>query len=155
MFRAILLAHIALGFIGLVVGPVLMFSRKTAGLHTKLGEFYHWLMLGICASAAALALLDWEHLWGFLWIGLGSYAFAFLGYISAKLRWRKWLVLHLIGQGGSYIAIITAVAVTNWKYVFPWTGLSEPWAWALPNIVGIPIIVWITREVVLGRRPRI
>lgn len=155
MFRTILLAHIAMGIVGLVVGPVLMFSRKTDGIHTKLGEFYHWVMLGICASAAALALLDWEQLWGFLWIGLGSYAFAFLGYISGKLRWRKWLIPHVIGQGGSYIAIITAVAVTNQRYLSGWSGLSEPWAWALPTVVGTPIIFWITREVVLGRRPKI
>ena len=155
MFRTILIAHIAMGFVGLVVGPILIFSRKTAGLHTRLGEFYHWVMLGICASAAALALLDWEHLWPFLWIGLGSYAFAFLGYISAKLRWRNWLAPHLVGQGGSYIAIITAVLVTNWGYLFGHAGISPVWTWALPTSVGTPIIAWITREVVLGRRPRL
>jgi hypothetical protein len=86
---------------------------------------------------------------------VGSYAFAFLGYISAKLRWNNWLAAHLTGQGGSYIAIITAVLVVNWGSLFGTPGIFSPWAWALPAIVGSPIIAWITREVALGRRPKI
>ncbi len=47
----ILLAHIALGTAGLILGPVAMTARKLPGLHTKAGEAYHWVMPGVCVSA--------------------------------------------------------------------------------------------------------
>jgi len=30
-----------------------MTARKLPGLHTKAGEAYHWVMLGVCVSAGA------------------------------------------------------------------------------------------------------
>ena len=151
----ILLAHIALGTAGLILGPVAMTARKLPGLHTKTGEAYHWVMLGVCVSAGALAILDWGHLWWFLPIAVGSYAFAFLGYVAAKRRWKGWLRAHLTGQGGSYIAMVTAVLVVNWETLTGTRGAVSPWAWALPTVVGSPIIAWVTREVALGRRPKL
>ena len=47
----ILLAHIALGAAGLILGPMAMTARKLPGLYTKAGEAYHWVMLGVCVSA--------------------------------------------------------------------------------------------------------
>ena len=154
MFGAILSVHITLGFIGLVLGPIALFARKARGTHTRVGETYHWVMFGICSSAVALAFLDWGHLWPFFYIGTGSYAFAFLGYIAAKLRWRNWLAAHLIGQCTSYIAIITALLVVNWGRLAGDYGIHEAWAWALPTVAGTPIIFWLVREVALGRRPK-
>ena len=69
----ILLAHIALGTAGLILGPVAMSARKLPGLHTKAGEAYHWVMLGVCVSAGTLAILDWHRIWWFLPIAVGSY----------------------------------------------------------------------------------
>jgi hypothetical protein len=151
----ILLAHIALGTAGLILGPVAMAARKVPGLHTRVGEAYHWVMLGVCVSAGALAMLDSPRLWWFLPIAVGSYAFAFLGYVSAKRRWNGWLPAHLTGQGGSYIAMSTAVLVVNWETFTGTRGVASPWAWALPTVVGSPIIAWVTREVALGRRPKL
>ncbi len=150
----ILIAHIALGTAGLILGPVAMTARKLPGLHTKTGEAYHWVMLGVSLSAGMLAVLDWGRIWWFLPIAAGSYAFALLGYVAAKRRWRGWLRAHLAGQGGSYIAILTAVLVVNWETL---TGarMVSPWAWALPTVVGTPIIAWVSREVALGRRPKL
>jgi hypothetical protein len=36
---------------------MLFSSRKAPGFHLRIGEIYHWVMLGVCLSAAALALL--------------------------------------------------------------------------------------------------
>lgn len=83
---AILVVHIAFGTVGLILGPVAMMARKRPGLHTKAGEAYHWVMLGVCVSAAAMAVLDWNRIWWFLPITAGSYAFALLGYASARRR---------------------------------------------------------------------
>jgi hypothetical protein len=93
----ILLAHIALGTVGLILGPVAMTARKLPGFHTKAGEAYHWVMLGVCVSAWTLALLDRRRIWWFLPIAVGSYAFALLGYVAAKRRWQGWLRARLAG----------------------------------------------------------
>ena len=150
----VLLVHIALGTAGLVLGPVAMVARKLPGLHTQAGEAYHWVMLGVCVSASTLAVLDWGRIWWFLPIAVGSYAFALLGYVAAKRRWRGWLRAHLTGQGGSYIAMSTALLVVNWEALTGTRGVASRWAWALPTVVGSPIIAWVTREVALGRRPK-
>src|SRR6266568_1271890 len=102
---SILLFHIGLGIAGLILGPIAMTTKKLHGLHTRVGEAYHWVMLGMCLSASALAILDWNRLWWFLLIAVGSYAFAFAGYVAAKYRWKGWLRTHLAGQGGSSIAV--------------------------------------------------
>lgn len=151
----VLFAHIALGTAGLVLGPIAMSARKRPGLHTKVGEAYHWVMFGVCVSAGALAFLDWQRLWWFLPIAAGSYAFALLGYVAAKCRWNGWLRTHITGQGGSYIAMVTALFVVNWESLTATRGVLSPWAWALPTVVGSPIIAWVTREVVRGRRPKL
>jgi hypothetical protein len=151
---AILIAHIGLGAAGLVLGPVAMFARKLPGLHTKAGEAYHWVLLGVCLSAGLLAILHWDRIWWFLPIAAGSYAFALIGYVAAKRRWHGWLRAHLTGQGGSYIAMVTALLVVNWETLTGVRGVASPLAWALPTLMGTPIIAWVSREVALGRRPK-
>jgi hypothetical protein len=59
----ILLTHIALGTAGLILGPTAMTARKLPGLHTKAGEAYRWIMLGVCVSAGTLAIFDWHRIW--------------------------------------------------------------------------------------------
>ena len=102
-----------------------------------------------------VGVLDWRRIWWFFPIAVGSYAFACLGYVAAKYRWQGWLRAHLAGQGGSYIAMVTALLVVNWETLTGTRGVMSPWAWVLPTVVGSPIIAWVTREVPLGRRPKL
>lgn len=147
LHELVLAFHIACGTGGIILGPVVMQARKMPGRHTKFGEIYHWLFLAVFLSASALSIMNWERLWWLLPVGIGSYAFALLGYLSAKLRWQHWLLYHLAGQGGSYIAMTTAVLVVNF-------GTGAWWAWVLPTIVGSPMITWINYEIARGRRPK-
>ena len=144
---ALLTVHIATGSAGLVLGPVIMRAPKEPGRHTRTGELYHWLVLAMAVIAGALAIVSWSTLWWFLPIAVGSYAFAFLGYVSAKRRRPGWLRAHITGQGGSYIALCTAFLVVN-------SGIGSVWAWIAPTIVGSVIITYVQREVDLGRRPK-
>jgi hypothetical protein len=153
--QAVLFAHVTLGAAGLILGPVAMIARKGRGPHTFAGEAYHWIMLGICLSAGILAVLDWGRIWWFGPIAAGSYAFALLGYVAAKRRWKGWLHAHVAGQGGSYIAIVTAVLVVNWESITGVRAVEAPWVWVLPTAIGTPIIVWLRREIARGRRPRV
>jgi hypothetical protein len=106
-YSTLLLAHVAPGFTAIAVGPVAMLVRKAPGLHPRIGEVYHAAVLGVCLTAAGL---DWPRLWGFLPVALASYSFALLGYVAAKVRFRGWLRVHVIGQGGSYVAMVNGVA---------------------------------------------
>ena len=154
LFGAILALHIAVGAVGLVLGPVAMRARKRPGLHTRAGESYHWVVLTVCVTASLLAVLDWRRLWWFLPIALGSYAFALLGYSVAKRRWQGWLRAHIAGQGGRYIAMTTALLVVNWETLTGTRGIHSPWAWAFPTVVGTPLIAWVTYQVRIGKRPK-
>src|SRR3712207_565321 len=143
----VLTIHVAAGAAGLVLGPIAMFSAKRRGRHTRTGDAYHWVFFTLFVTAVALALLNWDEVWWLAFVGLFSYAFALLGFLSAKLRWREWLQFHVVGQGGSYIAMVTALLVVN-------LGRVSVLAWLLPTLVGSPLIAWVTSEVAAGRRPR-
>lgn len=150
----ILTLHIAAGGTALILGPIAMMARKRPGLHTRAGEAYHWVILTVCLSAALLAILDWGRIWWFLPVATGSYIFALMGYVAAKQRWSGWLRAHIAGQGGSYIAMTTALLVVNWKTLTGTPGIRSPLAWALPAVVGSPIIAWVIYQVRLGKRPK-
>ena len=87
VIQVILWVHVAAGIAALVMGPIAMSVRKRRGAHTRVGEVYHWLVLTVCLLAVVVVLFDWRRLYWFLPIAVGSYAFAFLGYVAAKKRW--------------------------------------------------------------------
>lgn len=144
----VLLIHIVCGAGGIILGPVAMNAQKRRGLHTRVGEIYHWLFVVILLTTIVLSLMNWQRFWFLLPVGIGSYGFALLGYAAAKLRWKNWLAFHITGQGGSYIAMTTAVLVVN-------AGIGSWWAWVLPTIIGSPIIFWVRRHVRVGLRPKL
>ena len=136
----ILALHIASGTAGLLLGPLAMSAPKRRGRHTRVGGVYHWTMLAVCLSAAALAAIDWSRIWWFLPIAAFSYANALLGYLAVRIRWPGWLRQHIAGMGGSYIALVTALLVVNF-------GRSNPVVWFIPTAVGTPLIMWTVSRV--------
>jgi uncharacterized membrane protein len=149
----LLAIHIAAGTSGLILGPLAMLSPKRGRPHMPLGEIYHWVMLVICLSGAALAILAWDRIWWLLPIAAFSYSNALLGYLAAKRRRPGWLGRHIRGMGGSYIALVTALLVVTVARQLPITWFSLTWFF-LPTIVGSPFIRWVLREVDRGRRPK-
>ena len=145
--------HVAAGTVGLVLGPVLMLLPKRPGAHTRLGEVYHWTFLVLFVSAVALAILN-PDVWWLAPVGAFSYAFALMGYLAAKRRGPGWLPRHVAGQGGSYIAMVSALLTVNWEALTGTAGTSSFLPFVLPSIVGSPIIVWVTAQVAAGRRPK-
>jgi hypothetical protein len=51
--------------------------------------------------------------------------------------------------------MVTALLMVNWGTLTGTRGVVSPWAWALLTVVGSPIIARVTREVTLGRRPKL
>lgn len=141
-----LIAHIALGICALLLALAAMRSPKMRGAHTIIGNVYHWTFCAMAISACALAVMDWHRLWWFVPIAVFSYAFALTGFLAAKFKPRNWLRIHLVGQGGSFIAMCTAILVVNFA--------SYTWlAWMIPTLIGAPVLVWYGREIRKGRRP--
>lgn len=147
-FEVVLRIHVVAGTAALVAGAIAMFSRKRRGLHMKAGSAYHWLVAMVCVSAVAMATLDWDRLWWFLPISMGSYAFALTGYRAAKRRSdRNWVTRHVSGFGGSYIAMVTALLVVNWRFITGVPGVISPLAWSLPTLLGSPVIAWVNHRI--------
>lgn len=131
--------HIAPGVLALALGPLAVYAAKRSGPGTRLDGAYHLAVLAVCASAALLAALDWSRLWWFLPIAAGSYGLALLGYAAGR---RDRLRLYVHGQGGSYIALVTALLVVS---------VGSPVAWVAPTLIGSPLIQLIARR--LASRP--
>ncbi len=142
----VLTFHITCGVIALTLGLIAMAAEKSRGLHTFVGNAYHWVYVALATSACGVASFDWPRLWWYVPIALGSYSLALMGFLAAKIRWNNWLQSHLSGQLGSYIAMTTAVLVVNFGSVW--------WAWITPTIIGSPLIAWLKREVRAGHRPK-
>lgn len=147
-FRELILAgHIIAGFAGLVLGLVAMSAKKRRGRHSSACKVYHWAVLLTCVLASVLSFLDWTRLWWFLPIAAGSYTFAFVGYLAAKVRRKNWLLWHVNGQGGSYIAMVTALLAVNWETISGTSGVRSPLAWTLPTLVGSTVTALISRRI--------
>ena len=52
----LLVAHIAVGFTALAVGPFAMFSAKGGTLHRRAGMVYVWAMVAVVITAVVLAV---------------------------------------------------------------------------------------------------
>ena len=104
----ILLTHALLAMSSIAAGFLALRSRKFSTRHTSIGEIYHWLMLATCVSALALSYTRGRAT-VFTYLTPPSYAFALLGYLTAKYRPAHWLAWHIAGQGSSYTALITGV----------------------------------------------
>jgi hypothetical protein len=127
--------------------PWRCFPASAAAPTRTLERFYHWVFLVLFLSAVALAVLNWDEVWWLAFVGAASYGLALLGYLAAKRRWDGWLRAHVAGQGGSYIAMVTALLVVN-------TGGGSPLPWIVPTLIGTPIITWVSNQIAAGKRPK-
>ena len=73
-------------------------------------------------------------LWWLLLPAGFSYLLALLGFLAPRRRWRGWVGAYARGQGGSYIALVTALLVVSVD------GTAAVAAWVLPTLVGHPLI---------------
>jgi hypothetical protein len=131
-----------------------MLAAKRRGVHTRTGEAYYYVFVILFVTSVALAALDPVGLWWLALVGAGSYGFAYVGYRAAKRRRPNWLIAHVSGQGGSYIAMVTALMVVNFNAISGASGLAAVVPWVAPTVIGTPIITWVNFQVAAGRRPK-
>lgn len=87
--------------------------------------------------------------------------FGILGYVAVKRKphWfgAPWIVWHIVGQGGSYIGVVTAFGFQVVPRLIDPTPLVITALWALPTIVGSTLIArtkrrWAARYEPVDRR---
>ena len=153
LFLAVVGLHVAVGVISVVSGAAAMLSGKRAGRHPTAGTIYYWALVAGFASATALSVVRWAEDYHLFFLGLLSFAAAFLGRLARRKRWRGWLRLHIAGMGLSYIFLLTAFYVDNGKSLPLWRELPVIAFWLLPTAVGLPLIAYAFFRHPLARRP--
>ncbi len=44
--------------------------------------------------------------------------------------------------------------MVNWRFLTGAAGVDSLWPWAIPTLVGSPLIAWTIRAVRTGKRPK-
>jgi hypothetical protein len=146
MVHAVVLGiHIAAGALGLFLGPVAMWrgSRRLAegqSMRSGADTAYQWSVLTVCLSAIVLVIWFRPELWWLVPVAAFSYSLVLLGHVAAATRFRGWTHAYAHGQGGSYIAVVTALVVVASTVDGPVHGPAEAIPWALPVVVGTLLI---------------
>jgi len=136
----LLAVHIAVGAAGLALGAVVIWSSRERPLLDRRSAAYHWTVLAVSLTAIGLLALDWPQLWWIAILAVLAYGLALLGYLAPRHQFRAWRAAFAHGQGGSYIALVTALVVVALTVDGPLDGAAAALPWALPTLVGTSLI---------------
>lgn len=103
------LLHLLIALLAIVIGALVVLSRKGTRKHRWLGRAYVVAMIGVNLTA----FLIYELYGGFglfHWMALISLATVLLGYVPARVRGAGWKVRHAYFMSGSYVGVIAALA---------------------------------------------
>lgn len=140
MFLAFLAVHVTAALIAVVSGAwAALTRRKTRGRHTRLGNAYFSAICVVFVTASGMAVMRWGEDYHLFLIGTLAFGAALTGLVARRRHWPG-DAAHIIGMGGSYIALLTAFYVDNGKQLPLWDRLPTAAYWLLPGLVGIPLI---------------
>jgi uncharacterized membrane protein len=123
-----------------VLTAFLIFSGLRA-LRFRRGDRPDWKDQGSCAALAGFGIwLLWTSarptdVTG-IFFGLGSLALVARKFILLHSRRPDWLLAHIAGMGGAYVATVTAFVVVNLSF------LPEPVIFITPTLIGTSLITW-------------
>ena len=129
MLRDVLLdLHIVAGTAGLLLGPVFVLVRRRRSVS---GPAYQLAVAVVAVTGAGLAVTAWSRLWWLLPVAVVTEVSALAGlWRRRRPGWSTW-VPHVLG--GSYVALVTGLAVAATK---------NPVFWVVPAVVAqLPIAV--------------
>jgi uncharacterized membrane protein HdeD (DUF308 family) len=153
VFLTVVAVHILLGLSCTITGIIAMLSQKRAERHPRYGTIYFWCLAGVFLTATGLAAVRWDEDYHLFFLGVLSFAAAYLARQARRQRWRHWARLHITGMGTSYVLLLIAFYVDNGKSLPLWRELPPTAYWLIPAIVGIPLIVRALLWHPLVRRP--
>ena len=131
---AVMALHVALGAVGLLLGPLALACEGPPRYRSTAGTAYAWVTAGVGLTAIALVAEDPAQLWWLSILALGTAGLATLGRRAPVRHGRQWVRAYAHGQGGSYIALVTAALVVSLE------GTAQLAAWIMPIAVGLPLI---------------
>lgn len=130
LHTAVLTVHVVAGSLGLLLGPFAVARPDPTGWAARLGLSYQACVAVLCATAVALAVwapaLEW-----LAPVAAATEVAALGGWLLGRRRRPGWRAWQLRLTGGSYIALLTATVVVS---------VPSPYVWALPTLVGTPLI---------------
>ena len=142
IFLSVLAVHVPAGLTCVVAGAVAMLSKKKRGNHTRAGLVYYRALIVVFVTMSALAAMRWAHAYHLFILGLLSFAAAVGGRRLVR-RPGAWRIRgHIVGLGASYVLLLIAFYVDNGRNLPLWRDLPPVAYWALPLLIGTPIIVW-------------
>jgi hypothetical protein len=140
VFLTVLAVHVTAALIAVVSGAWAELTRhKGRGRHTRLGDVYFCAICVVFATATAMAVMRWREDYHLFLIGTLAFSAALTGLLARRRHWPG-DAAHIIGMGGSYIALLTAFYVDNGKQLPLWDRLPTAAYWLLPGLIGIPLI---------------
>jgi uncharacterized membrane protein len=111
-----------------------------------------WLVAGLnalfCIGLFVLGISLLPDAFGYVSMTLGliglSYARRDLHFFRQPEQERKeWLVNHIVGMMGGYIAAVSAFSAVN--FGFPWMPTVLQWLW--PTLLGVPVILYFSGRI--------
>lgn len=140
VFVVFLTVHVTMALIAVVSGAwAALTRRKARGRHTHLGDVYFSAICMVFVTASGMAVMRWGEDYHLFLIGTVAFGAALTGLVARRRRWPG-DAAHVIGMGGSYIAMLTAFYVDNGRQLPFWDRLPTTAYWLLPSLVGIPLI---------------
>jgi hypothetical protein len=136
----LLALHIAAGIAGLALGAAVIWSSRDRPSLDGRSAAYPWAVLAVSLTAVGLLALDWPDLWWIAILAVLAYALALLGFLAPRRRFRRWTLAYAHGQGGSYIALVTALVVVALTVDGPVQGPAAVAVWVLPTLIGTRMI---------------
>lgn len=128
--------HTAAGVAGLALGGLVIWLSRERPLVDDGSAAYHWTVLAVSLTAVGLLILDWPNLWWLMLLAALAYGLPLLGYLPPRRRFRGWTGVYAHGQGGSYVALVTAFVVVSLTVDGPVHGAPAVVVWLLPTLIG-------------------
>lgn len=141
LLQALIGLHVASGLTAVAAGAATMLAGKGPGPHPQRGHAYLGALSATALTGMTIALTDWARLWPLGALGAAAVGCAALGLAARRHQPKGWLVLHILGMSGSYVAMLTAFYVDNGPRLPLWRLLPLLSFWIVPSAVAAPVII--------------
>ncbi|SRR6266487_306333 len=145
-----LVVHVVAGLTTGVTGVLAFRAPKRRGRHHQWGKTYLWAYTVVFLTATILSLQRMPADAYLLVLATLGYGLALCGYIARRFRQdliirrmlgKQWVVVHIIGEIGSYTVLWTAFYVDNAHLIPGLKELPTLTFWVLPTLIALPFLV--------------
>ncbi len=145
-----LIVHALAGLTTGVTGVLAFRAPKRRGRHHQWGKSYLWAYTVVFLTATILSLQRMPADAYLLVLATLGYGLTLCGYFARRFRQipivrcmlgKQWVVVHIIGEIGSYVVLWTAFYVDNAHLIPGLKELPTLTFWVLPTLIALPFLV--------------